>query len=648
MLNRLVRKVQILLSNPVPLTAIVFWALALLPIAAYIVLIARFGMNVPFNDEWETVTLYRSMQEGTFSVLSLWAPHNEHRSILFYWLFLVLARLSGFNSLAPLLPASLFKILTLLMVYDLFRITLRNHPRIIPLLTLFAAVFMFSAQEGEVLTWGFASLYFNLGAMFAVMVVWALTRYPASWRGTVLALAASLGGSLTIANGVLFWGVGLACLALYNVSQRRHVLDRYGLAWLLAMAVFLFIYFRDYHALSGASEMSWILSNKRTTVLYFLSYMASLTVYYGQRAALPLFMGTAGLVLFATVVPILFARSDAWRHTLGYLFPWLLLSAYVLGVAAITTYGRAHFGVWQAQSSRYVTLSYPFWLSLLVLATLLVDELLARARFMSHTWRTFLTWTITPMLIMVPIYFAYAGAVRHVLPFWHDRLVIGRTLLYRYQSGLSQGLSYTWNGNIEDMLPWLEFLDQNDLGPFAPRERPSTQFMAVTFPVSTVDDLIITPADNDSWRAVDLEPVDGLPLHWSVVGPKPSFVLVDTDDLCLADYQYVRYEASLPASFRARWFQMLFRLNGAESYDASRATRIPYLADGDLHAYSFDLRLLEYPAGSKITGILIKPVSDLAVENTEDRGDFTLRDLRLIPSSASPATQCVESSSQAP
>jgi hypothetical protein len=630
------------LATPVPAGKILFYFLCAAPILLYLFLVIRYSINVPFNDEWGVVPLFKSLREGTLSLLTLWQPHNEHRSLLFYVSYLGIAQISGFNALAPLYMGGLLKVATLLMFYDLFRLSLPSYKALVPILTLFSAVFVFSAQEGEVVIWGFASLLFNMGAFFTILLFWALVRYPGSWKGTLIAAVAALGGSLISANGVFLWGLGLVGLLIISLTKKRDAAaTRFqALFWIIVMGLFLFLYFRDYHAVNTGSSLGWVLHNKRASLMYFLSYMASLTVYYGQPdATQPIVFGALGLILFGASVLYLVWRKRG-TFEIGSLYPWLLLPLYVIAVAAVTTLGRGYIGVWQSESSRYVSMSYPFWLSLFVLLSICVYELTTRFSARDAAAQTALLWGVAPVIIMLPIYVAYVGAFRNLVPFWHDRIATGLTYLYHYQSGVSPWFAYIYNGNPADIPAWAKYLDDNNLGPFAPGYRPTNDVLSETAPAPTASDYVADLRNTSLWRYTDTKPAPALEGQLSLIGEKAKLELDVPLDLCLADYDYLSVQAGLPEGPTIQTIRIYFLVNHRSMIDVSHPIDFPLMLDTNVHEYLFRLSALGYPANTRLNGIYIRPVSANNTFSKENPGTLVLRDLRLIHASQPSTGSC--------
>src|ERR1041385_1726648 len=59
------------------------WTVYLTPFVVTACFIARFGVNVPMNDEWGIPFLFRSIWEGRHGVSEqFWASNNEHRIVV--------------------------------------------------------------------------------------------------------------------------------------------------------------------------------------------------------------------------------------------------------------------------------------------------------------------------------------------------------------------------------------------------------------------------------------------------------------------------------------------------------------------------------------------------------------------------------------
>jgi hypothetical protein len=138
-------------------------------------------------------------------------------------------------------------------------------------------------------------------------------------------------------------------------------------------------YFHGYQSPPRSPQPLPAISQPGLHAEYFLTYLgtpfATGTALNGRDVA-PL-VGACLLALFAG------AAFQVWRSRrdktlLGRALPWLMIAAFSLANVALTTLGRASFGVQQAMESRYVAYAILLPISLLPLGALLIQRLPAK------------------------------------------------------------------------------------------------------------------------------------------------------------------------------------------------------------------------------------------------------------------------------
>src|SRR2546429_6654488 len=74
------------------------WLVYLTPFFITALFIAKFGVNVPFQDEWGIPYIFRMIRQGHHGFADLfWAPNNEHRMVVPKLIWTAVAYLSNFN-----------------------------------------------------------------------------------------------------------------------------------------------------------------------------------------------------------------------------------------------------------------------------------------------------------------------------------------------------------------------------------------------------------------------------------------------------------------------------------------------------------------------------------------------------------------------
>src|SRR6266508_1980472 len=71
--------------------------LSLIPIVTVGAYIYFFGLNMPFWDQWENVSLLIKQQQGNLSIADLFTQHDEHRPFFPRLIWIGLAELTHYN-----------------------------------------------------------------------------------------------------------------------------------------------------------------------------------------------------------------------------------------------------------------------------------------------------------------------------------------------------------------------------------------------------------------------------------------------------------------------------------------------------------------------------------------------------------------------
>jgi hypothetical protein len=98
------------------------------------------------------------------------------------------------------------------------------------------------------------------------------------------------------------------------------------------------------------------------------------------------------------------------------------------------------------------------------------------------------------------------------------------------------------------------------------------------------------------------------PITRWVVGNDPNMQYLGSLNLCLAEYSQFFVRLSASPEIKPRMLQIFYRLDDQEAFDEDHSIEIPLLRDGNLHSYTYDLKLLELNNSSRLTGIRLDPV----------------------------------------
>jgi hypothetical protein len=328
--------------------------LALAPIAFVGFIIDRYGVNVPYADEWSNLLLVEKWDAGHLTFGDLIRPHNGHRILVPRLMYLAFMEVAHGNVRAEMFFSLFLCVLTSAgILYLLWRTVLTGWPQILALWML-VNVLLFSPVQAENWLWGFQLQIFlsNLcvvGALIAVTV-----NLRVAIRVALAALFAVI-GTLSFGNGLLIWIV-VALLMIARGEARRRVLIWGGVTLAIVCG-----YFFSYHGkdLTRAVAHSW------DYPLFFVAFLGAplAPILNTTSMALPVIIGAILCVTYFSLLISCLRRGVAEREGV-----WLALAVYPVGGALLAAAGRTHFGARHALDSRYTTVAIILLVSLIGLA----------------------------------------------------------------------------------------------------------------------------------------------------------------------------------------------------------------------------------------------------------------------------------------
>lgn len=313
-------------------------------------LVSYYGVAVPFWDQWELVPLLQKLQEGKISFIDLWQQHNEHRIFFPKLVMLGLAWLSNWNIMLELYTNVFLAGLILFFLWLLLRRTLYGcNFKTFWLLSLISSCLVFSPTQWENWTWGW-QIQIYLSVLATVISVWAVTGWPGQFKGLLISLLSAVVASYSFSNGLLTW-IPVGILLIFQ-KERKWL---FIVLWILAFSIVVIAYFYGYTKPAGHPSLISLLKHPSDFIRYMLAYIGS-PLGIGQKDL------SVAISLFLTVLLVI-GTINIWKshkEEFHEILPWLALSFYSFLSAAVTSIGRVGFGVEQALSSRYTTISMLF------------------------------------------------------------------------------------------------------------------------------------------------------------------------------------------------------------------------------------------------------------------------------------------------
>lgn len=347
------------------------WLLAIVPFAYLVYAVVRYNVPVPYIDEWDLVPDLEKMYNGTLTLNDLWQPHNEHRLLFPKTILLGLARLTHWDiryefAANILLAAGIFLVLVLQV-----KITERKleAPELSWAIPLFSVI-VFSLGQYQNWFWG-SQVQIFLSVFGVIGGIVLLANPPFTWSRLLGAAGLGIVASYSFGNGGVFWLVGLLILLVVTDPGKERWLR--VAVWLLLASLTIGIYFYHFDT-SEYPPWSLFLSEPIQYLSYVFKYLGNICAQYDSfdyslNAGFALIYGIGGLaVLIWAVVVLRRSKLVGWKT----LAPFLAMSLYSIVSAMVVGAGRVvPLGSNQAVSSRYCTITAPFWVSLVALLLIL-------------------------------------------------------------------------------------------------------------------------------------------------------------------------------------------------------------------------------------------------------------------------------------
>ena len=220
--------------------------LSLAPAGLLGLLIIKWGVDVPYWDQWQYVAFFDKLAKGTLTLADLFAQQNEYRQFFPNLIFVVLGWLTHWDVRYEMLGTFLLACLVSHNIFRLGRYTTGGARWRAWALFLPANLLVFSPVQYENWLFGVQRIYFVPVACITTSFVVAYSRRTAHAKVFICMLLATV-STLSAANGILCWIVVLPVLVLVEGGEvfgstevarvdvgRRVCADRNALHWRLS------------------------------------------------------------------------------------------------------------------------------------------------------------------------------------------------------------------------------------------------------------------------------------------------------------------------------------------------------------------------------------------------------------------------------
>lgn len=320
------------------------YVLLFLPLFLVAGFIYALGADLPFMDQFGFARRLIFMEKTGAGWERFWNPHNEHRLLFPQLLMWGLSTLTHWSIRAEMAIGFLLSLSGFyLLCHGRFAAT--------PYLCIANALLWFSLSQWENWLWGWQIQIFMMQAC-AVCCCYCLSR-PFAWRYFWVAMAGAVLASFSYGSGLVVW---LVALPVWYINRKQRAQNSAAfLFWANAAAWVFYFYFAATPSAGKPPAIPDILALAEYALAFLGAPLAA------QHLTAAVILGSIGLGLFALLSLHLYRTQKPGE---AFLFFWLL-ALFALGNAAIISLSRAGFGVDQALSSRYISISNFLWVGLL-------------------------------------------------------------------------------------------------------------------------------------------------------------------------------------------------------------------------------------------------------------------------------------------
>ncbi len=351
--------------------------LSLLPILFYFAYLLAYGVNVPFGDDWEIVSLMGHFYAGNLKFAQLWAQHNENRMLIPYLLFIGLYRLTSFNVKAAMVASGIFLTLSFICFSLIFFKRRSFNWKFLPLAYLF-----FNFADTQNILWGFQMAWQLVSFCFFASVA-CLEESGENKTAFAAAIFFAVLASFSSFQGLFVWPAGLIYLLFnhFSLGQRK--------IWISAAILSAIIYFTgfSFHSTGGPS-LIYSLTHPLAVLRYLLIISGGILTLPTRTLDLSFFItrGFLGLFILGAGFASTFVAALESKKDKAFLLP-VSMGVFSLLFFISASIGRAGFGVGQALETRYSL--YGIFILIAIYLTLLEEVKVSREKFLFF-FRTFL------------------------------------------------------------------------------------------------------------------------------------------------------------------------------------------------------------------------------------------------------------------
>lgn len=400
----------------IPAIAIIL-SLGLAAIILYFIL--KYGVDVPYNDQWNYVEFFTHYKKGTLTLAELFRQQNEFRQFFPNLIFVGLGLLTAWNVKYEMILIFILACLTSFNIYRLANITFQGKKWITWSLFFLSNIFIFSPIQYENWLFGVQIEYLLPMACISSCMLITFTGIKPALKLFFCMLLATI-SIYSSTNGALCWMLMIPVFILTGNSMPFFRKWRVITIWIAVAALTLFIYFYGYHNPPGYPTPFTGFEQPLDALRYFFGILGNpFRIIHSLNHII--MVGAVLFSIFMLLVAYVF-RYYKDKQLIRNSVVWIMTGFYSICTGALVMVGRLPFGVYQSLSSRYTSFTLYLAVATIFLFAIVMQHLASKVRF--HVFYKVILVLFFAYVVYVKAN-TYPVAVRDLKSF-HSRIIHGK------------------------------------------------------------------------------------------------------------------------------------------------------------------------------------------------------------------------------
>ena len=418
------------------------------------VLLPWYWVDVPQYDEWDSVTLFEHLSQGSLTIGLLFKQVNEYRQFFPNVIFVALGKLTHWDLRYEMILIFIAVAAISLNVRRLAAFTTRASEIEFAVLFFAANLVIFSLTQYE--NWFQAQ---QLVYYMPILCVTTCVIVGRSKLGTLAKFAICAGLSFismfSSANGATCWVVVLPLLFFTEWPKNRRLVLGLSGAWIIALGLCVALYLDGYEKPWWTPSPSTGLYHPGRAFVYFLGFIGGPLGLEGVKLSIA--AGAVMLLGFTAACLYLIRHRDD-RSLIERTIGWLVIGSYSLATGVLTTIGRVGLASGPSQVPRYLGFSVYLLLALIYLAYIIGADMQRRSgRAYRLTSNPLAVATILVLILYQPFMLALSYRQMNA---WQTRLLQAKASILLINQLPDSRLTKILYPNVQFLVEKANALDQ--------------------------------------------------------------------------------------------------------------------------------------------------------------------------------------------